>query len=965
MTGNKGGEGLGIRHGAEYERLNHLARFADGTPACLCIYVRPIPAVSDTCGSIVYASPSMAGVLGLRAEEAMEDIARLFAQIHPDDRPLVVAGLSRIEPPGMPCGLQFRIVHPLKGERWLDSHWTCMQDGESAICHGFIHDITEQKRQEVQQCSNELRYQDIFNNTSDHIFILDLTEDKRLRITAINSAFEKAQGLPREAIIGKYIEEFIPDVKAEVLCAPYWQCVESGMGCEHEAEVELKTGRYVFRTTLIPIHDANGRVYRIATIAHDITKHKALEDVLNKRAAEMAALVENAPDNIIRYDTSARISYMNPALARTLGIPAGQVIGKRASEFFDNSPLLKEYHKVLESVITTGRAAECELAYASNRYEQIRFVPEISSDGQVMGVIAVGRDITRQKQLEEELRQRESDFRELVENSPDSIGRYDLNCRRLYVNPKLASVLGGNPSDILGKTPTEHSPGERSIEYEKLLRQVIADGKEHEFELRWENGERTSCHLVRMRPEFNQAGEFVSLLAVGRDITELDQYRQKVHHQAFYDSLTGLPNRMLLTDRINMAITAAKRYGRQFGLMLFDLDHFKEVNDVLGHSAGDRLLRETAQRLQICMRKSDTIARLGGDEFALLALEVGGSNDLAAIADKILRVMAEPIAIDDRELFISCSIGIALCPGDSDEMDGLMQYADSAMYHAKKQGRNNFQFYARELTARTSERLELVAALRHALKNNEFELHYQPQIDMHTQRVTGAEALLRWHRPEHGFVMPLKFIPIAEESGLIVEIGEWVLATACAAAVTWNQACTTPIVVAVNLSTRQFLRNDLVGSVRRIMTETGCQPHWLKLEITESLLLEDSQEVAAMLEALHAMGLSISIDDFGTGYSALSYLNRFPVSQLKIDRSFVSDIPADKDKCELVKAMLSISAALRLETVAEGVETLAQARYLVECGCRLAQGYLYGAPMKRAAFDDMLKQSACSLGHEC
>ena len=956
MTGSEMGEVPGLRHGAGHEQLNDLARFADGTPACLCIYARPIHAVSGTLGFITYASPSMVGVLGLQAEEAMEDAARLFDQIHPDDRPLVAAALSRIESPGRPCGVQFRIAHPQKGERWLDSHWTCMQDGELAICHGFIHDITEHKRQEIQQYGNELRYQDIFNNTSDHIFILDLTEDKRLRITAINSAFEKAQGLPRETIIGKYIEEFIPDVKTEVLYAHYWQCVESGMGCEYEAEVELKTGRYIFRTTLIPIHDASGRVYRIATIAHDITQHKALEEVLNKRAAEMSALVENTPDNIIRYDTNTRISYMNPALAHTLGILAEQVIGKQASEFFANTPVLKEYHKVLETVIATGQATEFELAYAPNRYDQIRIVPEISSDGQVMGVIAIGRDMTRQKQLEEELRRREADFRELVENSPDSIGRYDLNCRRLYANPKLISLLGGDSSIILGKTPMEHPGGAWSMEYEKLLRMVIADGKEHECELRRQDGERTSCGLIRMRPEFNQAGEFVSVLAVGRDITELDQYRQKVHRQAFYDPLTGLPNRALLIDRIGMAITAAKRYGRQFGLMLLDLDHFKEVNDVLGHSAGDCLLRETAQRLQRCIRKSDTIARLGGDEFALLALEVTGSEDLVAIAAKILRVMAEPIIIDDRELFISCSIGITLCPDDSDDMDGLMQYADSAMYHAKKQGRNNFQFYARELTARTSERLELVAALRHALKNGEFELYYQPQIDMQTQRVTGAEALLRWHRPEHGFVLPVKFIPIAEESGLIVEIGEWVLATACEAAVAWNQSCTTPLVVAVNLSTRQFLRNDLAGSVRRIVSETGCQPHWLKLEITESLLLEDSREVAATLEELHAMGLSISIDDFGTGYSALSYLNQFPVSQLKIDRSFVRDIPTNKDKCELVKAMLSISAALRLETVAEGVETLEQAGYLMACGCRLAQGYLYGAPMPHAAFDNMLKQ---------
>ena len=967
MTGNEVGEVPGLRHGAEYERLNHLARFADGSPACLCVYVQPVDTVSGAPGFIVYASPSMASVLGLPAEEAMKDAARLFAQIHPDDRPLVAVGLSRIESLDVPCRLQFRIAHPLKGVRWLDSHWTRMQDGGFVVCHGFMYDITEHKQQELLPRSSERPYQDIFDNTSDHIFLLDVTEDGRFRMSDVNPACAKAQGLPRDLIIGRYIEEFLYMVDIEEVLENFQQCVKSGMRSEYEAVVNLATGRYAVKSIVIPLRDVNGRVYRIATIARDITPYKELDEAQTKRAVEMAALVENAPDNIIRYDTDARIVYMNPAMARTLGVLAKQTVGKRINDLRDSiQPVLQEYQKVLEAVITTGQAAEFELVFAADacgrcRCDQIRFVPEISSDGQVMGVIAVGRDITRQKQLEDELRRRESEFRELVENSPDAIGRYDLNCRYLYANPELMGKLGGNLADILGKTPTEYLGATllQVQEYEQRLRQVIADGKECDFELYWREGEREVCGHICMRPEFNQAGEIVSVLAVGRDMTELDQYRQKVHRQAFYDTLTDLPNRALLIDRISMAIAAVQRHGRQFGLMLLDLDHFKEVNDTLGHGAGDLLLRETAQRLQSCVRAYDTVARLGGDEFAVLVLEVAGSEGLAIIADKILRALAEPFVIEGRELFVSCSIGIALCPDDSGDLDALMKYADSAMYYAKKQGRNNFQFYARELTARTSERLELVAALRRALKNREFELYYQPQIDMHNRRVIGAEALLRWNRPEHGFVLPVKFIPIAEESGLIVEIGEWVLTAACEAAVGWNRERAQPMVVAVNLSTRQFLRNDLAGSMRRIMAETGCHPRWIKLEITESLLLEDSREVAVTLEELHRMGLSISIDDFGTGYSALSYLSRFPVTQLKIDRSFVRDIPENRDKCELVKAILSFSAALRLETVAEGVETMAQAGYLMAFGCRFAQGYLYGAPMPRAAFEAMLQQVEC------
>jgi diguanylate cyclase (GGDEF)-like protein len=399
--------------------------------------------------------------------------------------------------------------------------------------------------------------------------------------------------------------------------------------------------------------------------------------------------------------------------------------------------------------------------------------------------------------------------------------------------------------------------------------------------------------------------------------------------------------------------------------MLIDLDHFKEVNDTLGHAVGDRLLCEVAQRVKNTVRASDTVARLGGDEFGILLPEVGEKGDLSAVAGKILRALAQPFTIDRSELFVSCSIGIALYPDDSAEMDALLKYADTAMYHAKKQGRNNSQFYAKELSVRAVERRELEASLRRARGNGELVLHFQPQIDLASGRVTGAEALLRWNHPEHGMVAPDRFISIAEESGLIVDIGEWVLADACAVATAWNRdrgmGSIAPIKMAVNISTRQFLRNDLVGSVRRILADSGCRPEWVELEITESLLLEDTLEVARMLAELARMGISISIDDFGTGYSALSYLHRFPVTQIKVDQSFVRDIPHDRGKCELVKAMLAIGVALQFEVVAEGVETQAQAHYLMQHGCRLAQGYLFGKPVPRAAFEAMLTNAGAAV----
>ena len=566
-------------------------------------------------------------------------------------------------------------------------------------------------------------------------------------------------------------------------------------------------------------------------------------------------------------------------------------------------------------------------------------------------VLAIARDIRERLRMEQALAAREREFRRLVEYSPDSISRYDRECRRIYANPRLMADYGVAQEVLLGKTPEEFPGGLAGAEYCQRLRAVLGSGELGEFEWHWPgaNG-RTICSQIRLVPEFDQDGRIEGVLAVGRDISEIDRYRWHIHRLANFDALTDLPNRLLMNQRVSLAIADANRRGSQFGLMLLDLDRFKEINDTLGHGVGDHLLREVAERISICIHAYDTVARLGGDEFAILLPEIREAADLGGFARKILHTLTDPFLIDGKELFVSASIGIALYPDDSTEIDGLFKYADSAMYHAKKLGRNNFQFYQAELSIHSSRRMALETALRKATRRGELELYFQPQVDLFTGGTTGAEALVRWRRAE-GLVPPDQFIPIAEETGLILEIGEWVLYSACRISAEWNRNRDDPFKIAVNLSTRQFIQHDLVGLVRRVAEETGCRPEWLKLEITESLLLEDSIEIRAALEELNLLGFALSIDDFGTGYSALSYLNYFPVSQIKIDRSFVQGIPDDSGKSELVKAMISIAQALRLELVAEGVETREQADYLRRHGCPLAQGYLYGKPMPRDRFE--------------
>jgi diguanylate cyclase (GGDEF)-like protein/PAS domain S-box-containing protein len=664
--------------------------------------------------------------------------------------------------------------------------------------------------------------------------------------------------------------------------------------------------------------------------------------------AGMLALVEQVPEAVARHDMTGRIAYCNPAWQRLMGCTPAAT-GRRVDELCPGHLASLHYQRVLEQVAASGEPAEfgftIDGADAGRRVDaQIRIVPETSGDGTVVGLLAFGRDLTRQRELERELQRRTAELHDVVEHSSDYIVRYDAACRRTYVNAKLMAVLGDDPEWVLGKTPAEVPGGARAALLMQALRDVLERGEPSDVRVRWQANGVDICHQLRMTPQFDGSGRVSHVLAVGRDVSDTDRYRRDVDYHALHDRLTGLPNRLLLCDRMTQALADAQYHGHPFAVLMLDLDHFRNINDSLGHKMGDRLLHAVSRRVQECVRNLDTVARLGGDEFAVLLRDVRNTDDVAFVADKILQYLACPFFIGGRDLFVTASVGVALYPTDGTDAEALFKFAESAMYHAKKVGRNNFQFYAREFT------------LRKALKHGELELYYQPQVDLQTGEVIGAEALLRWHRPGVGLVGPDAFIPIAEDSGLILEIGRWVVSTACRAAVRWNRGRKRPLRVAVNLSPRQFVRNDIAGEIGRILVETGCEPAWLALEITESLLLEDSESTTAMLAALDEMGAAIAVDDFGTGYSALSYLHRFPVSHIKIDRSFVNGIEDQLDKRELVKAMLLIATALDLGSVAEGVETMAQADYLRSRGCRAAQGYLFGKPMPVAAFDTVLKK---------
>ncbi len=441
--------------------------------------------------------------------------------------------------------------------------------------------------------------------------------------------------------------------------------------------------------------------------------------------------------------------------------------------------------------------------------------------------------------------------------------------------------------------------------------------------------------------------------SLAAEITERKRAEEQLEDMAHYDPLTGLPNRRLFMDLLTQALARARRTDRLVALLFLDLNRFKLVNDSLGHAVGDMLLKAVTERLTNSLRTSDTVARLGGDEFTVILEDLSSSEDAARIAQKILEAVVPPMTLEDHEIFVSASIGIALYPADSLDGEGLINIADTAMYAAKQQG-GAFQFYSADMNTRAFERLTLETALRYALKRQEFLLHYQPLVDLHTDHPVGIEALVRWQHPVRGLLGPDKFIPLAEETGLIIPLGAWVLRTACAQTKLWQEQGFPLRRVAVNLSRRQFEQKNLVQTVWQVLKDTGLDPACLELELTESLLIQDTEGTIAMLQALNAMGIRISIDDFGSEYSSLGYLKRLPISTLKIDQSFVRDIAVNPNDASITKAIISLAHCLSLNVVAEGVETEGQATYLRSQQCNEMQGYYFSRPLTADAVTALL-----------
>ena len=597
----------------------------------------------------------------------------------------------------------------------------------------------------------------------------------------------------------------------------------------------------------------------------------------------------------------------------------------------------------------------------SARHIRAVALTEFESDRRAAGGVVGLYDITAERQALQALSESEARLEEAQSIARFGCWEWDYLHQRAKFSPEALRILD-MPMDwqphlrevikIIPDDQRDWVVGLHNDAYAQKLSTL-----RYEVKHRRANGETRDVHSV-IKIEYAPNGSLRRLMSTIQDVTELKTYRRQLHSLSFFDPLTQLPNRALFVDRLRQSLNDAAWHDQQLGILMLDVDRFKDINESLGHAAGDELLKQTAGRLHQVLRGYDTVARLGGDEFAVVLPEVRQPTDLGSIAHKVLNAFSAPFTIGDKEVFVTTSVGGALYPADAKDVDQLLQYADAALYHAKARGRNNFQFYSKELTAQASERLNLESELRKGIERDELELHYQPKFELSTGKLVGAEALMRWNHPTRGMVPPLSFISLAEDTGLIVPMGRWALRSACKAAVHWNHVCGHPLKIAVNLSARQFAGDtNFARSVQEILEETGCQPQWLELEITESLLLDNRDEVRDTLEELAVLGVTIAIDDFGTGYSALSYLTRFPVQILKIDRSFVKELPTNKSSAELVKAIVSLGRSLNMALVAEGVETKEQAAHLNGLGCEMVQGFLFGKPVTEAAFGKLVEAS--------
>jgi diguanylate cyclase (GGDEF)-like protein/PAS domain S-box-containing protein len=829
--------------------------------------------------------------------------------------------------------------------------------GHDLYFHGIeaeliaVRDVTERKKAE----ETVQRLATIVESSEDAI----IGQNTEGVISSWNRAAERMYGYTSTEVIGRDLSLLLPaERQAEVQVIV--ERIQNGLPVNALETQRITKGGSVLdvSVSISPIKGGTGRITGASTIARDITQRKRGEEQLKLQSAALEA----AANAIVITDSHGAILWVNGAFTTMTGYGKEEVLGKNP-RLLKSGKQPESFYAVLWSTISSGKVWQGELV--NRRKDGTTYTEEMTITPVTRDVsnpanryfIAIKQDITERKQIEQALRQAEENYRAIFEDAVIGIFQSTPGGRYINVNPAMAHMLGyESPHELVASiTDISQQVYADPTCREEFKRLLTEQGMVKNFECavyRKDGGKVWISANVRA---VSKDGVLVGYEGTNEDITARKVAEERVQFLAYYDALTGLPNRTLFGDRLAKALAGARRQEYRVAILFLDLDRFKDINDSLGHSVGDLLLQEVAERLKTWGRDEDTIARLGGDEFLIMLTDVRDVPDAAVTAQRLIDAMAGEFVVQGHSRKVSCSIGISIFPEHGADGETLISRADAAMYSAKDYGRNNFRFFTEDMNAQAVERLILENSLRLALEEEELFLVYQPQMHTGTGRITGLEALLRWQHPDLGLVPPDKFIRIAENSGLILPIGEWVLRTACSQARKWQDEGLPAVTVAVNVSAIQFRQKNFCELIRKILHETGLAPQYLELELTESLLLSNADLMLSVVQELTAMGLTLAIDDFGTGYSSFAYLRHFRVSKIKIDRVFIRDVAVNPDDAAITTAIISMAKSLRLKVIAEGVENEAQLSFLRAHHCDEIQGYYFSKPLAVDKVADKLR----------
>ncbi|MFO7570833.1 MAG: EAL domain-containing protein [Smithellaceae bacterium] len=680
------------------------------------------------------------------------------------------------------------------------------------------------------------------------------------------------------------------------------------------------------------------------------------------RKSDFSTLSEDSISNFgvgIYIVQDGKFSYVSPLFQKLCGYSGADLIDTNPLDYI--SPDYREITRQQAITRLKGQRSDAyEYKITRKDGKEIWTLETITSIFYKGRRAALGTfmDITERKLMEESIRLSEERYRTIIDEMEEWYFEADINGNITFFNDNFARAVEHSQKDITGMNfQNLINPADIDAIY-RLFHEIFKTGKSTKnflYEFISPDGVVTSAEFS-VFPKRDLADRVCGFRGVGHDITERKRTEERIQYLATHDSLTGLPNRLMFNQLLHHAIETAKRYKRQFAVLFIDLDRFKTINDSMGHEAGDQLLQEIAKRLTQTLRAVDVVARLGGDEFVILIEELSEPDQVKTVAGKILSAVMKPVYIAGNECRVTTSIGVSIYPQDADNEQALMKNADIAMYFAKEEGKNNVQFYSEEIQSRSLEHLSIETNLRYALERDEFSLHYQAKVDFKTNAITGVEALIRWQSPSLGSVTPTQFIPVAEETGLIIPIGNWVIRTACAQNAAWQREGLPPVCMAVNLSLRQLTDIHLIDDIRAALADSGMDPELLELEITESMVMHNPVKVIAVLHEIKNLGVRLAIDDFGTGFSSLAQIKNFPVDTLKVDRSFIRNLPEDLEDKAITEAIIAMGKSLCLNVVAEGVETIEQEDFLREHFCDEMQGYFFSKPVSHEKFADLLRQ---------